>query len=98
MKKEVISKKTFYTCDQCGKTSESGKDWYAIESLEDESTRLWEKSVKRKDTRLKTYTNRKELHFCSKECITRYLQHSVQLFISEMRPPKNRNSVEMFDV
>lgn len=93
----VIQKveKEIYICDFCSKKSESGDGWLTIDTTEVNGLRLFEK--KQTATRYESFNipNKKELTFCSKDCIFKRLKDSISLFINEIQPFKNRKKTRL---
>lgn len=98
MKTEAVVKKVTYTCDYCWTNSEDWKGRYNVNSLESTWTRLWEKQSSGWHREVRHYTDRVSIDFCCLLCIKKYLAQSIDLFVAELSPIKDKKHKEVFDM
>lgn len=81
---EKIIKQQIYICDQCWVSSTDGIGRASLDSIEQLKIRLFEKKDKTQYFETKNYTNRKQIDFCWKICLTKYLQNSIDILVQEI--------------
>lgn len=66
------------------------KEWYEVEAVEEVGYRLLEKVRILKSFETSNIIKRNILTFCSVGHMRKYMYHSMDNFISELKPPANR--------
>jgi len=92
MKKIETTQTVILICDFCWKTEvDTWVTRFSFEKLELQGLRLYEK-VDKTSYETKHLVWRKEVNFCCKECVKKWLEWQTDSFIDELLPPRAKET------